>query len=59
MLKVKNYRLGKNIFEEKADKSGVVKELNCKNITVIAKILGAPKQKGAGIYLTKKSAIRF
>ncbi|MGA2911074.1 MAG: thymidine phosphorylase [Candidatus Levyibacteriota bacterium] len=53
-VKSDKLRLGKNAFEEKADKSGVVKELNCKNITAIAKILGAPKQKGAGIYLNKK-----
>lgn len=46
--------IGKNTFEAKADKEGVVKELNSKNITSIAKILGAPKQKGAGIYLNKK-----
>jgi AMP phosphorylase len=47
-------KLGKNVFEEKADKSGVIKEINSKNITSIAKILGAPKQKSAGIYLNKK-----
>lgn len=46
--------LGKHVFEEKADKAGVIKELNSKNITSIAKILGAPKQKSAGIYLNKK-----
>ena len=45
---------GKHFFEEKADKEGVIKELNSKNITSIAKILGAPKQKGSGIYLSKK-----
>ena len=47
-------KLGKHSFEEKADKGGVIYELNSKNITSIAKILGAPKQKGAGIYLHKK-----
>ena len=31
-----------------------IKEINSKNVTSIAKILGAPKQKGAGIYLNKK-----
>ena len=35
-------------------KAGMVKELNCRNITSIAKILGAPQQKGSGIYLNKK-----
>lgn len=46
--------LGKHVFEEKADRGGIIKELNSKNITSIAKILGAPKQKGAGVYLNKK-----
>lgn len=45
---------GKYFFEEKSDQTGVVKELNCRNITSIAKILGAPQQKGSGIYLNKK-----
>lgn len=45
---------GKHSFEAKADTNGIIKELNSKNITSIAKILGAPKQKGAGIYLNKK-----
>jgi AMP phosphorylase len=53
-FKSKTLELGKNVFEEKADKSGVIKEINSKNITSIAKILGAPKQKSAGIYLNKK-----
>ena len=47
-------KLGKHSSEEKADKSGIIKELNSKNITSIAKILGAPMQKGSGIYLNKK-----
>jgi thymidine phosphorylase len=46
-------------LEEKADKAGRVLELNSKNITSIAKILGAPKQKGAGIYLNKKIGEKF
>ncbi len=37
-----------------AHHAGKVKEINSKNITVIAKILGAPHQKGSGIYLDKK-----
>lgn len=53
-VKSDDLKLGKNVFEEKADKSGIVNELSCKNITSIAKILGAPKQKGSGIYLNKK-----
>ncbi len=50
----KNLKLGKYVFEEKADKSGTLKEINSRNLTAIAKILGAPKQKSAGIYLNKK-----
>lgn len=45
---------GKYSYEKKADKSGQIKGLNSKNITAIARILGAPAQKGAGIYLNKK-----
>jgi len=50
----KTLKLGKYDFGDKADKSGVVKDINSKHITIIAKILGAPKQKSAGIYLNKK-----
>jgi putative thymidine phosphorylase len=50
----KALKLGKYVFEEKADKNGIIKEINSKNVTSIAKILGAPKQKAAGIYLNKK-----
>jgi len=53
-VKSQNLRLGKHIFEGIADKAGTLKEINSKNITSIAKILGAPKQRGAGIYLNKK-----
>jgi AMP phosphorylase len=45
---------GKYTFEEKAIKSGTLEEFNIKNLTLITKILGAPKEKGAGIYLNKK-----
>jgi AMP phosphorylase len=47
-------KLGQYSFEGKADKSGVIKEINIRNVTSVAKILGAPKQKSAGIYLNKK-----
>ncbi len=45
---------GKYSYIDKAEKNGQVKGLNSKNITAVARILGAPKQKGAGIYLNKK-----
>lgn len=35
-------------------KSGIVKKINSKQVTLIAKILGAPSQKGSGLYLDKK-----
>ncbi len=37
-----------------ATKTGKVKTIYSKNATIISKILGAPKEKGAGIYLGKK-----
>jgi len=47
-------KLSKHVFEEKAVNAGTIKEVNSKNITIITKILGAPKEKGSGIYLNKK-----
>lgn len=47
-------RLGKFKHEVKTIKSGEIKEIDCKNLTYVAKILGAPANKGAGIYLNKK-----
>ena len=38
----------------KSTKNGVVKRINSKNLTIIGRLLGAPKQKGSGIYLNKK-----
>jgi AMP phosphorylase len=48
-LKIGQY--GKSV---KAKKSGMILSLNNKNISIIARILGAPKQKKAGILLDKK-----
>jgi len=47
-------RPGKYSTYIKAPKTGTIKSLNSKNITIIAKILGAPKQKGAGMFIYKK-----
>ncbi len=47
-------KTGKHLYEAKAERNGEIKSLNSKNITAIARILGAPMQKGAGIYLNKK-----
>ncbi len=45
---------GKYAYEVAAKRSGVVKEIDCKNLTILAKILGAPLQKKSGIYLHNK-----
>lgn len=45
---------GKYSYEKKSEKHGTLKNLDFKNMTVIAKVLGAPKQKGSGIYFEKK-----
>jgi len=38
----------------KAEKGGKITEVLCKNITALAKILGAPKHKASGLYLHKR-----
>lgn len=53
-IEAKDLKPSKHSFEQKAHRNGVVNNLNIKNITSIAKILGAPLDKGAGIYLNKK-----
>ncbi|MBI2028121.1 MAG: thymidine phosphorylase [Candidatus Levybacteria bacterium] len=45
---------GKFIFRLHAQKKSKITNINSSNITIIAKALGAPEQKGAGIYLEKK-----
>lgn len=44
----------KNSYEVKATRNCEIKSMNSKNITYIARILGAPDQKKAGIFLDKK-----
>lgn len=44
----------KNSFEVKATRNCEIKSMNSKNITYIARLLGAPDQKKAGIFLDKK-----
>ncbi|MBU2632554.1 thymidine phosphorylase [Patescibacteria group bacterium] len=50
----KDLKPGDNSFKIKSKKSGSIKSLNSKNITAIAKILGAPSEKRSGIYIDKK-----
>lgn len=45
---------GRHMLEVEASKSGTIKAISSKNASVIAKILGCPKEKRAGIYLEKK-----
>jgi len=44
----------KHFLEIKATKNSQIKSMNSKNLTYIARLLGAPDQKKAGIYLNKK-----
>lgn len=45
---------GKFTDKIKAEKNYVIKNIDSKNLTILAKTLGAPLQKGAGVYLDKK-----
>lgn len=47
-------KLSPHKVEILAEKSGKIKDINNYNLTTIAKILGAPKDQRAGIYLLKK-----
>jgi putative thymidine phosphorylase len=46
--------LGKYTYDVKATSHGEIKQLHSKNLSILAKILGAPKDKKAGLYLHKK-----
>jgi len=45
---------GRYAYYAKAQKNGLVKSIDIKNLTFVAKLLGAPKAKGAGVFLDKK-----
>lgn len=47
-------QLGTHTLAFKASASGMISEISSSNTSAIAKILGAPKDKGAGIYFEKK-----
>lgn len=49
-----NFTIKGHHKEIKSNKSGKIKEINNYNLNTIAKILGAPSDKNAGIYLLKK-----
>ena len=46
--------LAKNKFDFHSPTSGKIKDINNHNLNTVAKILGAPHDKKAGIYLLKK-----
>ena len=45
---------GKFAYKIKADRDCIIKNIDSKNLTILVKSLGAPIQKGAGVYLDKK-----
>ena len=46
--------LGKYTYNLKANKKGKIKEINNKKLSTLARLAGAPGNKGAGVYLHKK-----
>ena len=50
----RNLKPGKYSLKLKASFNSKIKSINNKNITVIARILGAPEDQGAGLYLCKR-----
>lgn len=46
--------IGKHTYTLNADTAGKIASIDSQNLTAIAKILGAPAQKEAGVYLNKK-----
>ena len=53
-LSSKDLQGGKNRLVIKAEESGKIKEVSSKNITLLAKLLGAPEDKSAGMVLSKR-----
>lgn len=49
-----NLKPGRYHHTLRSNRKGTIKKMNSKNITIIARILGAPTDKKAGIYLEKK-----
>lgn len=53
-ITVQELKPGKKTMVIKAAKKGVVKQINNFNLNAIARLLGAPKDAGAGVYMHKK-----
>ena len=47
-------KIGDHAHQVVATKKGKIHQINSKNATAVAKILGAPKEKGSGIYFHKQ-----
>lgn len=47
-------KIGNHAHEVIATQKGKIQQINSKNSTAVAKILGAPKEKGSGIYFHKQ-----
>ena len=50
----KNFKLKSHILEINSPRTGKIREINNYNVNTLAKILGAPNDKYAGLYLIKK-----
>ena len=53
-IESKSLKPGKYSFTLDAWKKGAVESIDSKNLTLIARILGTPDMKGAGIFLNRK-----
>lgn len=53
-IKSGDLKVAKHCFEIKTKNHGTIKKIDINNITILAKILGAPRQKSSGIFLNKK-----
>ena len=53
-IKPEKILLGKYTYDYKSTKNGKIKEINNKRVSNLARIAGAPNNKGAGVYLYKK-----
>jgi len=50
----KDLKAGPKTKEVNFDKSGVIKRINNRNVSIIAKVLGAPQDRKAGLFLHKR-----
>ncbi|MBI2617433.1 thymidine phosphorylase [Candidatus Gottesmanbacteria bacterium] len=53
-ISVENLRMSQMKYEVLSSQKGIITTFNNKNLTIIAKILGAPTDKKAGVYLVRR-----